>query len=353
MTVTDILQALIVSFGVSFFSVFFLKHLALKFDLLDIPDHRKNHIGQVPLVGGLSIFLGIAAAFLLFPASGTEITAFLVAAILIVSIGLLDDQFDLKVRHRLLVQLLASLVITLGSGVTIQTLGEFGAGGGLQLGWFSVPFTVFSIMVAMNAFNFLDGIDGLSGLLFMIAMLAVISMCLLVSGSALANYIVPLVFFMAVIPYMIFNLGLLGRHNRIFLGDAGSMLLGLAAAWLIIRYTQGASRVFTPVTGLWFIAVPLMDMLAIVIRRPMNGKAPFHPDRNHLHHVFVDRGMSDRRALLMIGTLSLIFAGFGVVSEIYSFSQLSMLAAFLLIFFVYYQLMAHLEKLSTQQGKTH
>ena len=178
MELLNIPLVLIVSFAVSFFSVFLLRYLALKVDLVDRPDHRKNHAGAVPLVGGLSIFLSIASAFLLFPTSGAEITAFLFAAMLIVAIGLLDDQFDIKVRYRLLAQLLAALVITVGSGVTIESLGVFGDSGSFELGAFSIPFTVFSIMVAMNAFNFVDGIDGLSGMLFMIAMLATIVMCI-------------------------------------------------------------------------------------------------------------------------------------------------------------------------------
>jgi len=351
MTSLDMLLALFVSFSVSFFSVFILKRLALKMNLVDHPDQRKNHVGKVPLVGGISIFLGIASTFLFFPASGIEITAFLIAAVLIVGVGLIDDQYDIKVRYRLLAQLAAALVIIVGSGATIvgsgatiDTLGVFGDEGGFELGWFSIPFTIFSIMVAMNAFNFVDGIDGLSGQLFIIAMLAIIVMCIQVSGSEISNYIVPLIFFIAVIPYMAFNLGLLGRHNRVFLGDAGSMLLGLIVAWLLIRYTQGATPIFSPVTGLWFIALPLMDMLAIVIRRSVNGKAPFHPDRNHLHHLFINRGMSDRQALWVIGALALVFAGIGIASEVYSFSQLNMLIAFLVIFFIYYQLMSHFEE---------
>jgi len=349
MNTPNIPLVLIVSFVVSFFSVFLLRRLALKVNLVDRPDHRKNHVGAVPLVGGLSIFLSISSAFILFPNSGSEIIALLIAAVLIVIIGLLDDQFDIEVRYRLLAQLIAALVITVGSGVTIDTLGIFGTQGPFELGWFSIPFTVFSIMVAMNAFNFVDGIDGLSGMLFMIAMLAIIIMCIWASGTGIANFIVPLIFFIAVVPYMAFNLGLMGRHNRVFLGDAGSMLLGLIAAWLVIRYTQGENIIFSPVTGLWFIAVPLIDMLAIVIRRSVNGKAPFHPDRNHLHHLFMDRGMSDRKALLVIGALSIAFAAIGILSEKYALSQLFMLITFLGLFFGYYQLMSRFEKQNHNQ----
>ena len=344
MAAIDIPLALLVSFSVSFFSVFLLKRLAVKIKLVDTPDHRKTHVGQVPLVGGISIFLGISASFLFFPNSGAEITAFLIAAVLIVVVGLLDDHFELKVRYRLLAQLIAALIITVGSGVTIESLGIFGTEGRFELGMMSIPFTVFSIMVAMSAFNFLDGIDGLSGMLFMVAMLAIISMCIRVSGSELSNYIVPLIFLIAVIPYMVLNLGILGGHHRVFLGDAGSMLLGLAAAWLIIRYTQGRVEVFSPVTGLWFIAVPLMDMLAIVIRRSVNRKAPFQPDRNHLHHLFMNYGLGDRHALLVISVMSVVCALIGVFAEIYAVPEGSMLIAFLLIFFIYYQVTARIEK---------
>ena len=203
-------------------------------------------------------------------------------------IGLLDDQFDLKVRYRLSMQFVVSLVIIFGGDMRIETLGVFGSEGSFHLGAFSLPFTIFSIMVAMNAFNFIDGIDGLSGLLFMIAMLSIIIMCILENGISINNYRIPLVFFVVTIPYMAFNLGLLGNNYRVFLGDAGSMLLGLTVAWLLINYTQDpTSRTFSPVTALWIIAIPLMDMLAIVTRRAINGKAPFQSDRNHLHHLFL------------------------------------------------------------------
>ena len=122
------------------------------------------------------------------------------------------------------------------------------------------------------------------------------------------------------------------------------MLLGLTVAWLLINYTQDpTSKTFSAVTALWIIAIPLMDMLSIVIRRAVNGKAPFQSDRNHLHHLIMDRGMSDRTALAVIGLLAIIFAAVGIVTEVYEVSHLTMLAVFLLIFFVYYQLMSHFE----------
>lgn len=342
MPALNIPLALLTCFSVSLISVFVLSRLAIKIDLVDAPDHRKIHDGHVPLVGGISIFFGVASAFLLFPVIGQQLAALMIASVLIVSIGLLDDHFDIKVRYRLFMQFMAAIVITLGGDMMIESLGVFGSEGSLNLGIFALPFTIFSIMVAINAFNFLDGIDGLTGLMFLIALLAMIMCVPSVTGSASA-YLIPLLFIVAVIPYMAFNLGLLGKQNRVFLGDAGSMMLGLVIAWLLIRYTQGAGKTFSPVTALWIIAIPLMDMLAIVTRRSRNGKAPFEPDRSHLHHLFMDRGLNDRQALVMIGFASILFASVGVLSEIYAFSQLTMLVAFLIIFFGYYQLMSHFE----------
>lgn len=340
----DLPLVLFVSFGVSLVSAFILNYLAHKVDLVDTPDARKTHVGHVPLVGGLSIFFGVVAAFLFLPHLGREIIAFLLAAILIVGVGLLDDQFDLKVWYRLSTQFIVALVVIIGGDMRLETLGVFGSDGHFHLGMLSLPFTIFSIMVAMNAFNFIDGIDGLSGLLFMIAMLAIIVLCIEKNGTGINNYLVPLVFFVSIIPYMVFNLGLLGDKYRVFLGDAGSMLLGLTVAWLLIHYTQETnSKIFSPVIALWIIAIPLMDMLAIVIRRARNGKAPFHPDRNHLHHLFMDRGMSDRKALVVIGSLAIVFATAGGLAEVYGVSDTIMLAGFLLIFFVFYHLAAHFE----------
>jgi len=343
---------LFVCFSVSLVSVFVLRRLAIRINLVDSPDHRKNHDGEVPLVGGISIFLGVASTFLFFPVLGQQLTALVIASILIVAIGLLDDHYDIKVRYRLFMQFLAAMVITIGGDMMIRDLGMLGFGGNVGLGFFSLPFTVFVIMVAINAFNFLDGIDGLTGLMFLVSVSAMIILALVVADSA-QSYIIPMTFIVAVIPYMCFNLGLLGKHNRVFLGDAGSMLLGLVVVWLLIRHTQGASKIYSPVTAVWIIAIPLMDMLAIVARRSRNGKAPFEPDRNHLHHLFMDRGMSGRKALLVIGSLSILFAAIGIFSEKYQFSQLSMLAAFLVLFFGYYQLMSHFEKQNQRQALPH
>jgi UDP-GlcNAc:undecaprenyl-phosphate GlcNAc-1-phosphate transferase len=346
--VLNIPLALLTCFTVSLVSVFVLSRLAIKIDFVDSPDHRKTHHGHVPLVGGISILLGAASAFLLFPVIDQKLTALIIAAVLIVAIGLLDDHYDIKVRYRLFMQFIVAIVIALGGDMMIETLGVLGSGGSFSLGVFALPFTIFSIMVAINAFNFLDGIDGLTGLIFMIAMLAMIVCVLSATGSA-SDYFIPLLFIVAVIPYMAFNLGFLGKHNRVFLGDAGSMLLGLMVVWLLILYTQGASKPFSPVTALWIIAIPLMDMLSIVIRRSRKGKAPFEPDRNHLHHLFMDRGINDRQALIMIGFASILFASVGVLSEIYTFSHFTMLAGFLTIFFGYYQLVSHFEKQKPEQ----
>lgn len=342
MATLNIPFTLLTCFTVSLISVYVLGRMAIKINLVDSPDHRKNHDGHVPLVGGLSVFLGVASTFLFFPVLGQQTTALIIAAIIIVTIGVLDDLYDVKVRYRLFLQFLAAIVITFGGGMIITSLGAFGSEGSLTLGWFALPFTIFSIMVAINAFNFLDGIDGLTGLMFLIAMVAMI-LCAPAISSGAGTYIIPLAFIVALIPYMAFNLEILGKHNKVFLGDAGSMLLGLVVAWLLIRHTQGAGKIYSPVTALWIIAIPLMDMLAIVIRRSRNGKAPFEPDRNHLHHLFMDRGMSDRKALLTIGSLSIVFATIGILSEKYGSSQLVMLVGFLAIFFGYYQLMSHFE----------
>ena len=339
---------LFVCFSVSLVSVFVLRRLAIKIDLVDSPDHRKTHDGEVPLVGGISIFLGVASAFLFFPVLGQQLAALIIASILVVAIGLLDDHYDIKVRYRLFMQFMAAMVITIGGDMMIRDLGVLGGGEGVDLGFFSLPFTIFVIMVAINAFNFLDGIDGLTGLMFLVSLSAMIILALAVVGSS-QSYIVPMAFIVAVIPYMCFNLGLMGKQNRVFLGDAGSMLLGLVVVWLLIQHTQGTTKIYSPVTAVWIIAIPLMDMLAIVIRRSRNGKAPFEPDRNHLHHLFMDRGMSDRKALLVIGALSIAFAAIGILSEKYAFSQLFMLITFLGLFFGYYQLMSRFEKQNHNQ----
>ena len=119
------------------------------------------------------------------------------------------------------------------------------------------------------------------------------------------------------------------------MGDAGSMFMGLTVIWLLTLETQGSQMSFRPVTALWIIAVPLMDMMSIMYRRIKQGNSPFKADNGHLHHIVIRAGYSSRQALLMISAIAISFSLLGIMGEIYQVSEFVMLLLFAVVFVGY------------------
>ena len=162
-----------------------------------------------------------------------------------------------------------------------------------------------AVIGLLNAFNMIDGINGLAGSTALVA----IGALALLGGPSVA--LTPLVVMAAaLVPYLLCNLGLFGARCRIFLGDAGSTLIGYILAWSLIRASQDvANTVVTPTDVLWCVALPVFDTLAIMIRRAFSGKSPFKPDRGHVHHLLMYAGTGPRTTLvILIGSALSLFA---------------------------------------------
>ncbi len=274
------------AFCFALISIKVFKPIAIDVGLVDKPNARKLHDGQIPLIGGISIFFAVLAASLLWMPNTLELRMYLIASAMMVFIGALDDKYDLRVRIRIVGQIIIASLMIYGVGDYIANLGDLFGFGNINLGPFGLIFTYLSIIVVINAYNMVDGIDGLIGSLSLNTF-AAISILFLLSGNQ-SHLSYPLILATATLPYLIFNLGFFKTYTKkIFMGDAGSMFIGLSVIWLISMGTQGEEASFRPVTALWICAIPLMDMLAIVIRRYRKGKSPFKPDRDHLHHIFI------------------------------------------------------------------
>jgi len=292
---------------------------APRIGLLDHPSGRKHHDGAVPLVGGITIFFGAWVALWMVLGSFQGFWPPLLATLLILVVGVLDDRFELAVRPRLLVQTIAVLIMTFGAQFSLGSLGDLLGVGAIQLGfWWGLPLTLIAVVGVINALNLMDGIDGLAG---SIAMLTLGVMGVLAwGGGRMVEAWVALLFCVAIIPYLLCNLGVCGQKRRVFLGDAGSMLLGFLIAWEAIVLSQpapqrGIEPLFAPVTALWLFAIPLVDTVAIMVRRLSKGQSPFLPDRDHLHHIVMRMGFRDRHALLFVVVASVALAGLGLWME--------------------------------------
>ncbi|MBU1438210.1 MAG: UDP-N-acetylglucosamine--undecaprenyl-phosphate N-acetylglucosaminephosphotransferase [Gammaproteobacteria bacterium] len=322
------------TFVLTLLAIFILIPLAHKIGLVDKPHGRKQHVGAIPLIGGISIFSGVAITLLIFGLPQDTHWYYLLCGGSIVLLGVFDDFFDLSVKLRLCVQLMIGAVMVFGLKLYLSNLGDLVGLGNITLGYIGIPLTLIAVIAAINAFNMIDGIDGLAG---MLSGVSFVSLTLMMGiGGQLEHAVLPMVLVFALIPYLLFNLDLIGKgKGKIFMGDAGSMLIGLSVIWLLIIGSQSSTASFRPVTALWIIAVPLMDMVAIMIRRVRKGQSPFMADREHLHHIFLRLGLTSRQALVLITSLASMLATIGIVGEYLMVPDLLMLLLFLLVFSLY------------------
>jgi UDP-GlcNAc:undecaprenyl-phosphate GlcNAc-1-phosphate transferase len=319
-------------FIVTLVFLFVLRPLAVAVGLVDVPGGRKRHGMPVPLIGGvcMSIGVGFGATLIEHPALWNPA---LLAVYVLVVVGTIDDRFELPPNVRLIAHTCAALLVVFGSGVTVVHLGAPFID--LPLGVLAVPFTLLFIVALINAFNIIDGLDGLAG---GIALLSLGSMAIISVGTDMFPLIMTLIG--AVLAFLLFNFPFGFNSNvRTFMGDAGSTFLGLSIAVIGITLSQAPADRISPVVGLWLIAVPVFDFFSTIIRRLMDGRSPFAPDHEHLHHVLTDNGLSHRATLGWMLFLAAVFALVGILSDLFLVPDGPMLLLWFLAGTTYYQML--------------
>lgn len=330
----------------SFATLFVMRKVARYIGLVDKPNKRKLHIGAVPLVGGISICIVLAQYLVFRPEALQHSWLYLSSIVLLTFVGALDDKFDISFKIRIGIQGALSLIVMDTAGVELTSLGNMFGFGHVTLGWAGSVVTILAVIGAVNAFNMVDGIDGLLGGLSIVTF-GGLGYLMSVGGQEQIAYLC-LVIIVAMVPYILMNLGLLGRKRKVFMGDAGSMMIGFTVIWLLLGVSQAESKpMMRPVTALWLIAVPLMDMAAIMIRRIRRGDSPFKPDREHLHHIFQRLGLSSGKTLIVICGFATLLAGFGIYGEINQISEPLMFYSFIVCFLIYVTLLTNVWKITS------
>ena len=305
-----------------------LRPIAIDINLVDIPDDRKQHDGSVPLVGGLSIYFGLMVAIYITQPLPDNLFYLLMIASLVLLIGLLDDLKDLGIWPRILVQIISCLLLVLFTDTCITSLGSPFGSNEIELGKLAIPFTIFAVVGLVNAFNMSDGIDGLAGSLAIVTIIGIILFDAVTKNPPLLGFL--LMFSAALLPYLFTNLI---SAQKIFLGDAGSLLIGFILAWILVFLSQGDSRSMVPTSVLWCVAIPVIDTFTVCFQRIRTGKSPLSADRQHFHHLLLDAGFSPKKALLIIlfFASSLLVLGL-ILQRVFPSASLSI---FILITLVY------------------
>ena len=304
-------MGVITAFSITYVSIPTIITVAHKLGLYERSNDRDSHDGNVPTLGGVAIFAGIVVAGAIF-ANQTIVREFqyiLGALVILFFIGIKDDLLIMDPRKKLIAQILASLLVVILGDVRITNFHGFANIHEVSY-IFSVVFTVFVFIVIINGFNLIDGIDGLASGITIVTALT-FGIWFITVGRASFS-IVPLGLAASVLAFFRYNV--FSKKNRIFLGDTGSLSIGLIMAVIAIRFleyhdphTGEHTMLSAPAVAVGILIVPLFDTLRVFTIRIFGGDSPFTGDRRHIHHRLLELGFSHLRATLLIVSINIGF----------------------------------------------
>ncbi|MCF0187974.1 MAG: undecaprenyl/decaprenyl-phosphate alpha-N-acetylglucosaminyl 1-phosphate transferase, partial [Bacteroidaceae bacterium] len=315
-----LLLAFIVSVITSIVGLPWLLRLAKRRGLYDMPNKRKVHHNKIPRIGGMIFFPSVMMASLavmlleVIQKDGPQtvkVTTLIILSgvVMIYLIGVIDDILGLNARFKFMIQFIAAAMMPFCDLYIDNMSGLFGVYGlPIYIAW---PLTVFVTLLLVNSMNLIDGIDGLSSSLALIALIVFIPSFLGVRSTACAILAISLA--ASLIVFMYFNLyGNELKGTKTFMGDAGSLILGYTMAFLVIKYStntaaQAIWNIEPVVMSFTLVLIPIFDLVRVAFTRLFQRKSIFAADKQHLHHLCLDAGMSMRGTLRFIISLQLLF----------------------------------------------
>ncbi len=305
----NILLSAALAFLITFFAIPVIIQVAKDKKLFDEPDERKVHKNVIPTLGGLGIFAGFIIATLMGVPSAitSELQYFAAATTVIFFLGIKDDILVLSASKKFIGQLIAAGIIIKFGGIQITNMHGF-------LGIYEIPhiasivLSIFTIIVITNSFNLIDGVDGLAGSLGVLTTL-VFGAYFFYAGQ-LTYAVMAFALAGSTIGFLIYNFS----PAKIFMGDTGSLLLGLVNSILVIKFINVAGNPVSnfpieaaPAIGFSILMIPLFDTLRVFGLRILDRRSPFSPDRTHVHHFLLDLGLSHRAVTITCVLVNITF----------------------------------------------
>lgn len=292
-----------------------VKKLAIRWGALDKPNGRKIHQKVMPRMGGVAIYLSFTAVVLVTQPLTKAVTGLLVGATWIVLVGILDDIKGLSPKVKLLGQITGA-VILVAFGYRVDFVTNPFSEGMVMLGKLAIPLTILWVIGVTNAINLIDGLDGLAAGTSAIAALTMAAVVVSeytlyghIGDSSLIVISLALILTGAITGFLRYNF----HPAKVFMGDSGSMFLGFTLSALAIAgLTKGATviSVFIPIV---ILGIPICDTLFAIVRRFLNQQPIFQPDKHHLHHCLLEKGLSHKQTVLAIYGVNLVLGISAVV----------------------------------------
>ena len=303
----------IIAYLLGIFIVPLVIYFSKKKHLVDVPNERKIHHGQISRLGGVAIWISVMLTFaflviLSYYPKGYGLSAIITGGSLMFLMGLIDDIYGLNAKFKLFIQIaIATIVILLG--IRIETLfNPFGAD--IALGWLSYPVTLLWIVGITNAINFIDGIDGLAGSIISISAVTIGLISLVLAPAIPITALIAFILTGAMCAFLTFNY----NPAKIFMGDSGALYAGFLLATLSITGIVKPANDFAMYLPVLILIVPMMDVVYSSIRRIIKGISPFVADSEHIHHKLLHAGYSQDRLVLLLASFSFVAALLSIIA---------------------------------------
>ena len=317
----DIILAFITAFTLTYFAIPSIIKVARIKNLCDEPGERRSHTVSTPSLGGVAIFAGVIFSIILWTPFNVfgDLQYILCAFIIIFLVGARDDIVPVSPTYKLIAQIFATSILVFKSNVVITSMYSLFGIGDLNM-FVSYALSIFTILVIINAFNLIDGINGLSGSIGTLISVTFGTWFIMIDRLELA--IIAFTLAGSTIAFLKYNV----TPAKIFMGDTGSLLLGIVCSILAIKFLEWNKSIMAlseyshlrpfavksvPAVAIGIMILPLFDTLRVFIMRAMRGRSPMSPDRNHIHHLLIDFGFTHMKAtgiLVMVNTVFIVMA---------------------------------------------
>ncbi len=308
----DIILSFITAFAVTFFAIPSIIKVAKEKGLVDMPGGRRAHTEITPSLGGIGIFAGVIFSVIMWTPFNTfgDLQYILASFVIIFLMGAKDDIDPISPYKKMVGQLAAAGILVFYAGIKLTSFQ--GVLGIYELPeWFAMPLSVFVIFICINAFNLIDGINGLAGSVATLISLTLGTWFLMVDRMDMA--IISFGLIGATTAFLNYNY----TPAKIFMGDTGSLLIGLICSMLAISFIEHNIALneeghplavnSAPAVAIGILVIPLFDTLRVFTTRMLKGKSPFYPDKTHIHHLLLDCGFTHMQGTFVLVLVNLLF----------------------------------------------
>lgn len=298
--ITRIMCMVLTTFIFVVFTVPFIKKVAAHVGALDMPNDRKIHKVPMPRLGGLAIFLGFLLGYMIFGTHSAIMNSILISSFIVVLAGVVDDIKPLNAGVKFVAQLAAACIIVFYGNILLKDISAFGLY--IDFGIFAIPLTIFFILGCINCMNLIDGMDGLAAGISSIYFLTIGIIAVIQSKFGL-DFVLTFVMLGSTLGFLVHNF----NPASIFMGDSGSMFLGLIISVIALLGFKNVTMT-SIIIPLLLLAIPILDTLFAILRRWLKGESISKPDKFHIHHQLLKRNLSQRATVIIIYVINMLFA---------------------------------------------